>query len=59
MITENSTLPDEIDTVKGQLTYLLSHYPTIQDLKKDKIYKCSPNNSGSNMSVTGYYQSDI
>lgn len=55
MITENSTLPDEIDTVKGQLTYLLSHYPTIQDLKKDKIYKCSPNNSGSNMSVTGYY----
>lgn len=55
MIPENSTLPDEIDTVKGQLTYLLSHYATIQDLKNDKIFKCSPNNSGFNMSTTGYY----
>lgn len=54
-VPQKSTQEDEIDIMRSQLTYLLKRYKDVNELKNDKIYKCSPNNCGFNKSVTGYY----
>ena len=45
----------EFNTIRSRMNYLIGRFESINDLKKERIYKLSPNNNVRDLNFCGYF----